>query len=399
MNFVKIKKLKGLITIVTSNNKKEPKLLKCEAFGKCGGCESLNVEYKKQLAYKTFDMIQLFRQKCFFKDTSPIKGIIKMDNPYYYRNKGKYVVGTEKGKTIIGFYKEGTHEIVPTTSCKLHNQRINNVAELLLELIQKYKITPYNEDTKRGILRYIVIRYALKTDEMMVIFVTTKAKISRREQIVEELLEKFPNIKTIVQNINEKENSAVLGDVNVRWHGSGYIVDKLGEYKFKISPVSFYQVNPIQTEKLYTKAIEYADLTGKETVYDLYSGIGTISLFASKYAKKVIGIEIVKDAVKDAIENAKLNKVENVKFYAGNVEKLLPQIINKEKRADVIFVDPPRSGLEDKTIETLLEVEAQKIVYISCNPETLAENIIKLKKKYNVKEIQMFDMFPMTRTC
>jgi len=368
--------------------------LKCEIFKTCGGCSLLNVDYPKQLLMKNLTLKQLFKKK--LNMSIKINPILGMDNPYHYRNKGKYVIGKQKEKYQMGLYREGTHEILHTTSCKLHQEKINEVAEECFHLIQKYKITPYDEEKKRGIIRHLIIRYGVHTQEIMIIFVTINQKIARREAIVKELLVKFPNIKTIVQNINEKQTSAILGNTNIKWYGSGFIVDKLQDLKFKISPLSFYQINSLQTEVLYNKAIEYAGLTGKEVVYDLYSGIGTISLFASRYSAKVIGIEIVKDAVKDAIENAKLNKIENVKFLSGKVENVLPEMIQKEKRADVIFVDPPRSGLDKKTIETLLEVKAKKILYISCNPETLGENLKELRKYYEVKEIQPVDMFPMT---
>lgn len=369
----------------------------CNIFNECGGCSLLNIDYQKQLILKNRSLKQLFKKR--LDDKIDIQKIIGMKSPYYYRNKGKYVLGTQAGKYVIGLYEEGTHHIINTTDCKLHNEMINEVAAYTFELIQKYKITPYKEDRKKGIIRHLIIRYGIYTNEIMVILVTTNVKISKRDLIINDLIKKFPTIKTIVQNINEKENSAILGEENIKLYGAGFIVDKLKDLKFKISPLSFYQVNPIQTEVLYSKAIEYAGLTGKETVYDLYSGIGTISLFASKYANKVIGIEIVKDAVRDAIENAKLNKIENVKFFAGNVEKILPEIIKKEKRADVIFVDPPRSGLDKNTINTLLKVKAKKIVYISCNPETLVENLKDLKVEYDIIKVQPVDMFPMTGHC
>lgn len=369
----------------------------CDVFDSCGGCKYLNSKYPKQLENKDEYLRKIFKG-VVSKDTK-IYNIIGMKSPYNYRNKGKYVLGLKNGKYVMGLYEEGTHHIVSTTTCKLHDKVINEVAGYVFELIKKYKIIPYDEDKKRGVIRHLIIRYGVNTNEIMVILVTANVKISRRESLVKDLVAKFPNIKTIVQNINEKENSAVLGDFNYKLYGNGYIVDKLDEFKFKISPLSFYQVNPVQTEVLYSKAIEFAGLTGKETIYDLYSGIGTISLFASKHAKEVIGIEIVKDAVHDAVQNAKLNKINNVKFLSGKVEKILPDMVRRESNADVIFVDPPRSGLDKKTIETLLEVEAKKIVYISCNPESLVENLRELKKKYDVVKIQPVDMFPQTCHC
>lgn len=372
---------------------KEKEVL-CEVFDKCGGCKFLNIEYHKQLENKDKALQKLF-QDVVDKETK-IYNIIGMKKPYNYRNKGKYVLGSANGKYRIGLYEEGTHRIVNTTKCMLHNEVINEVVGCIFDLIKKYKLVPYNEDTKHGLIRHLIIRYGINTEELMIIFVTANAKISKRELLVKEIIQRYPNVKTIIQNINEKENSAVLGDKNYKLYGNGYIVDKLGELKFKISPLSFYQINPLQTKVLYSKAIEFAELTGNEVVYDLYSGIGTISLFVSKYVKEVIGIESVKDAVKDAIQNAKLNNITNAKFLAGRVENVLPEMIRKEKKADVIFVDPPRIGLDKKTIETLLEVKANKVIYISCNPESLIRDLKRLKSIYEILKIQPVDMFPQT---
>ncbi len=366
----------------------------CEIFDKCGGCKFLNIEYHKQLENKDKALQKLFHN--VIDRETKIYAIIGMKNPYNYRNKGKYVLGNINRKYKMGLYEEGTHRIVNTTKCALHSEMINEVASYVFELIKKYKLVPYNEDTKHGLVRHLIIRYGINTNEIMIIFVTANAKISKRELIVKDIIERYPNVKTIVQNINEKESSAVLGDKNYKLYGNGYIVDKLGELKFKISPLSFYQVNPVQTKVLYSKAIEFAELTGDEIIYDLYSGIGTISLFASKHVKEVIGIESVKDAVKDAIQNAKLNNIGNAKFLTGRVENVLPEMIKREKKADIIFVDPPRIGLDKNAIETLLSVRAKKIIYISCNPESLVQDLKKLKSQYKILKIQPVDMFPQT---
>lgn len=366
----------------------------CEIFDKCGGCKFLNIEYHKQLENKDKALQKLFHN--VIDRETKIYSIIGMKNPYNYRNKGKYVLGNINKKYKMGLYEEGTHRIVNTTKCALHSEMINEVASYVFELIKKYKLVPYNEDTKHGLVRHLIIRCGINTNEIMIIFVTANAKISKRELIVKDIIERYPNVKTIVQNINEKESSAVLGDKNYKLYGNGYIVDKLGELKFKISPLSFYQVNPVQTKVLYSKAIEFAELTGDEIIYDLYSGIGTISLFASKHVKEVIGIESVKDAVKDAIQNAKLNNIGNAKFLTGRVENVLPEMIKREKKADVIFVDPPRIGLDKNAIETLLSVRAKKIIYISCNPESLVQDLKKLKSQYKILKIQPVDMFPQT---
>lgn len=375
---------------------KEEKKDKCEENCKiCGGCNITSNDYKKNLELKTRKLKELLC-RVIDRDTK-IEDIIKMSNPLGYRNKGKYVFGKDKnGVTTMGFYEEFTHNIVQIENCKIQDNRINEVASFVYELVKKYNISIYNEDKRKGLLRHLIIRVGKNTNEIMIIFVTTNSKISCRETLIKELILKFPNIKTIVQNINEKDTNAILGDKNIKLYGNGYIVDILGGFKFKISPMSFYQVNSKQTEILYNKAIEYADLTGNETVYDLYSGIGTISIFLSKKVKKVYGIESVTDAVIDAKENTRLNKINNVYFNFGRVENILGKISNHGEQIDTIFVDPPRAGLDKKTIDTIFEILPRKIVYISCNPETLADNIKILSKKYKVKSIQPVDMFPFT---
>lgn len=363
--------------------------------GSCGGCTYFETPYNEQLKTKT-KMVQDLISKKVNKEIK-VKETIGMENPFNYRNKGKFAFGLDKNKnSVMGFFQEGTHKIIPFQSCMIQNETINEVARFTFELLKKYKISIYNEDTQKGFLRYMVIKYGMKSKEIMIIFVTVNSKMYKREEIIKELLSKFPNIKTVVQNINEKQTNAILGNKNYNLYGNGYIVDYLNGYKFKISPLSFYQVNPTQTEKLYDKAIELAKLNGKEIVYDLYSGIGTISICASKKAKKVYGIEIVTDAVKDAKKNAEINNVRNVEFVSGKVEVILPRLCKIWNKADVVIVDPPRSGLDNKTLETLKQIKPRKIVYISCNPETLTLNLQGLSKYYDVKEVQPFDMFPFT---
>lgn len=367
----------------------------CEVFEKCGGCKYLDKTYKETLDIKTTYVKELVKKE--LKNNIKVKDTYGMESPYNYRNKGKYVFKTNRTSEVkMGFYEEGTHKVIENNKCAIQNNKINEVAQYIYELIKKYKISIYNEDTRKGFLRHLVIRYGVHTNELMIIFVTTDSKMYKRNEIINEIVTKYHNVKTIVQNINTKENNAVLGNKNIKLYGSGFIVDTLKDLKFKISPSSFYQVNPIQTVNLYDIAINEANITKNDTVFDLYSGIGTISLFVSKKAKKVYGIEIVKEAVKDAIENAKLNHITNANFYAGKVENVLPRLIQRENRADVVFVDPPRSGLDKITIDTLMKLQPKKIVYISCNPDTLVENLKTLRNKYNIEAIQPVDMFPFT---
>lgn len=348
----------------------------------------MGVEYQKQLDEKTNYIKELMKNNGL---NVKVNNTIGMKNPLNYRNKGKYAF--KNGK--MGFYEEGSHKIV-YEKCLIQKQIINEIADFIYGLVKKYKINLYNEDTKKGFLRHIVIRYSEFTNEVMVIFVTTDGKMYKRDEIIKELTSKYPNIKSVVQNINVEATNAILGSKTIKLYGSDFIIDKINELKFKISPLSFYQVNPVQMKLLYEVAIKYANLTKNEVVYDLYSGIGTISLCVAKEAKKVYGIEIVKDAVKDANENARINKIKNTKFMAGKVEDLLPKLCDKEY-ADVVFVDPPRSGLDRKTIQTILKVEPQRIVYISCGTESLVQNLKELKRKYNIEKVQPVDMFPFTK--
>lgn len=361
--------------------------MNCEIQEKCGGCAYEKKQYAQQLKDKT-EYVEKQLKK--LKQNIKVNYCIGMENPYNYRKKGKYAF--KNGK--MGFFEEGTHKIV-YAKCAIQNEKINQVADYIFELVKKYHISIYNEDTGKGFLRHVVIRYGFFTDEVMVIFVTTDGKMYKKQEIIKDLTTKFKEIKSIIQNINVRETNAILGNKNFKMYGTDFIMDKLGELKIKISPLSFYQVNPIQMKKLYDTAIDFAKLTGNEVVYDLYSGIGTISLSVAKNVKKVYGIEIVKDAVIDARANARMNNITNTSFMDGKVEELLPKLCSKEK-ADVIFVDPPRSGLDGKTIKTILKVKPKKLVYISCNPDTLVDNLFLLEKDYDIKVVQPVDMFPFT---
>lgn len=361
--------------------------MNCEIQEKCGGCAYGKKQYAQQLKDKT-EYVEKQLKK--LKQNVKVNYCIGMKNPYNYRNKGKYAF--KNGK--MGFFEEGTHKIV-YAKCAIQNEKINQVADYIFELVKKYHISIYNEDTGKGFLRHVVIRYGFFTDEVMVIFVTTDGKMYKKQEIIKDLTTKFKEIKSIIQNINIRETNAILGNKNFKMYGTDFIMDKLGELKIKISPLSFYQVNPIQMKILYDTAIDFAKLTGNEVVYDLYSGIGTISLSVAKKVKKVYGIEIVKDAVIDARANARMNNITNASFMDGKVEELLPKLCSKEK-ADVIFVDPPRSGLDGKTIKTILKVKPKKLVYISCNPDTLVDNLLLLENDYDIKVVQPVDMFPFT---
>lgn len=369
----------------------------CANFSKCGGCTLRHINYKETLNIKR-DIVK----NCLYKELHRVVEVndtIGMERPLYYRNKLQYPVGLNKdGKPVMGIYSQRTHNIIEIKeNCYIQNEKCSEIAKYIFEFAVENNIKPYNEETSNGTLRHIVIRIGVNSNEIMVTLVVNNDDFNNEDKFIKELTKQYPEVKTIVKNYNSKNTNVILGTKNKVIYGNGYIYDMLGSYKFKISPLSFYQVNPLQTEVLYNKAVEYANLTGKETVFDLYCGIGTIGIFASAKAKKVYGIEVVPEAIEDAKENANLNKVENTEFFAGEVEKILPELIEKRKiLADVAFIDPPRKGCDNVTIETLLKIMPQKIVYVSCNPATLARDIHLLEEKYELKQVQPVDMFGFT---
>lgn len=368
----------------------------CETFYKCGGCTLRYADYGKTLDIKKEAVLSTFR-KNYGKEIS-LDEVIGMENPYNYRNKLQYPIGIDKdGKTVMGVFKERTHEIIETSCCLIQNKESVEVALFIYDFVKKNNIKVYNEKTLKGSLRHIIIRIGIKTNEIMVTLVTNDRKIEKEDELVKEIIEKFPKVKVIAKNINSKNTNVILGRDTEILYGDGYIYDYIGDYKFKISPMSFYQVNPVQTEKLYSKAVEYADLKGKEIVYDLYCGIGTIGIFASKNVKKLYGIETISQAIDDAKFNAKLNNIENAEFFVGDVENVLPEFIKEtEELPDVVFVDPPRKGCDKTALETLLKIKPKKIVYVSCNPATLARDVKILEEKYRLEKVSLVDMFPFT---
>ena len=290
-----------------------------------------------------------------------------------------------------------THEVIPIEKCLIQNPKSEEIAKFILNFIKKEHISVYNEETRKGLFRHIVIKVGIKTSEIMCILVINGKTIPKEGILIKNLEENFPQIKTIVKNINTKNTNVILGQENINIYGNGHIEDILGEYKFKISPLSFYQVNPIQAEKLYELGVKMAEISKEDTVFDLYCGIGTISIFMAKYAKKVYGVEIVEDAIKDAKENAKLNNVTNAEFFAGDAEIVLDELINQKKVIpDIVMFDPPRKGLAKNSINDILSIKPKKIVYISCNPATLVRDLAEFESLYEVKSIVPVDMFPFT---
>lgn len=371
----------------------------CATYKRCGGCNLRHIDYEETLNIKQKNVQNLVNKTLKDKNIE-VKKVIGMGNPYGYRNKAQYPVGTNKqGEPVIGVFANRTHEIVPMQKCYIQNEIAEKIAFTIYKFIKEKNIPVYNESDMSGIIRHIVIKVGIRTHEIMCILVLNGKNIPYESELVEMLVKQY-NVKTIVKNINEQNTNVILGKQNIVIHGDGYIYDILGEYTFKISPMSFYQVNPVQAEVLYNTAIEMAKLSNEDILFDLYCGIGTIGIFASQYIKKVYGIEIVEEAIKDAKENAKLNNIENIEFYAGDVEKVFANLIEKKQiYPDIIIVDPPRKGLDENTVKNILAVEPKKVVYISCNPSTIVRDIKLLEEKYETNEIQPVDMFPFTRTC
>ncbi len=364
----------------------------CPLYKKCGGCQMQNLSYARQLQWKQALEVKLLGR------FGRVGNIIGMDDPYHYRNKVQAAFGmTRGGKIISGVYQSGTHRIVSVDDCMIEDRAADKIIVTIRGLLKEFKLLPYNEDTGTGFLRHVLVRRGFATNEIMVVLVTGKAAFPAKKNFVAALLEKHPEITTVVQNINDAKTSMVLGEREEVLYGPGKIEDVLCGCRFRISARSFYQINPVQTEVLYGKAVEYAGLTGKETVIDAYCGIGTIGLISAKHAKSVIGVEVNTDAVKDAKVNAKANQLDNAQFFAGDAGEFMEEMARNGEHADVVFMDPPRAGSDRKFLSSVLTLAPDRIVYVSCNPETLARDLMFLVKNgYKVRKIQPVDMFPHT---
>ena len=379
--------------IKKSENRKESD---CATYKRCGGCSLRHMTYEHTLKLKR-QVVQNLVNKGLTKKVEVLE-TIGMENPYNYRNKAQYPVGLNSdGQPEVGVFAQRTHTIIPIQTCLIQTEISQKIAKTIIDFVKEKNIQVYNEENQKGLLRHIVIKVGKYTNQVMCILVVNDSKFNQEQELVKLLCEKYPEIKTIVKNINNKNTNVILGKENVNLYGNGYIEDKLGEYIFKISPMSFYQVNPVQAEILYTTAINQANLDKNDILFDLYCGIGTIGISASKYVNKVYGIEIVPQAIEDAKENAKINDVKNIEFICGDVEVAFDELINKEKIVpSAIIVDPPRKGLDNKTVENIAKIQPAKLVYISCNPATMVRDLAKLEDIYNIKTIQPVDMFPWT---
>lgn len=368
----------------------------CVTYKRCGGCNLRHIKYEETLRMKQNSVQSLVNKT--LKNKIKVAETVGMENPFHYRNKAQYPIGIDKnGEPIIGVFANRTHEVIPMEKCLIQNSKSEEIAKYILEFIKKNKISIYNEQTGKGLFRHILIKVGIKTNQIMCVLVLNGKTIPHESELAKELITKFPQIKTIVKNINMKNTNVILGKENINIYGNGYIEDILGEYTFRISTLSFYQVNPIQAEKLYNLGIEMAQISKEDTVFDLYCGIGTISLFMAKFAKKVYGIEIIEEAVNSANENAKTNGITNTEFYTGDVEKVLDDLIkNKGITADIVMFDPPRKGLDKNSINNILRIKPKKIVYISCNPATLVRDLADFEYDYEIKNVIPVDMFPWT---
>ena len=375
-----------------NNNKITPaEAPKCPHFKKCGGCRLQNMTYEKQLSYKQVREIRLLGKY------HHVSEIIGMDDPFHYRCKVQAAFGEHKGQIVSGVYQSSTHNIVPLDSCLIEDEKADEIIVTVRKLLKSFKLRPFNENTMQGFLRHVLIRRGFATGEIMVVLVTGPGEFRDSAKFVNALLGRHPGITTIVRNINDRFTSLVLGEKSEVLFGSGYIEDVLCGCRFRISPKAFYQVNPVQTEVLYRKALDFAGLNGTQTVIDAYCGTGTIGIIAAGKAKKVIGVEVNPDAVADAKVNAGLNGVDNIEFREDDAGKFMTKLAEGGKSADVVIMDPPRAGASLDFLRALVTLAPQSIVYISCNPETLARDLSFLTRKgYTVRRIQPVDMFPWT---
>ncbi|MCC8150773.1 MAG: 23S rRNA (uracil(1939)-C(5))-methyltransferase RlmD [Lachnospiraceae bacterium] len=370
----------------------------CPVYKKCGGCQYQDISYKKQLEMKQEQVRKLLKPFC------RVYPMVGMENPYHYRNKVHAVFDRRPDGTIIsGVYEEKTHRVVAVDDCLIEDEKADAIIRDIRGMLRSFKIKTYDEDTGYGLLRHVLVRRAFATGEIMVVLVLGSPILPSKNNFVKALRKLHPEITTIVINVNNKKTSMVLGEKETVIYGRGYIEDVLCGQTFRISPKSFYQVNPVQTEKLYAKAIELAGLTGRERVIDAYCGIGTIGICAADRAREVIGVELNRDAVRDAVRNAKRNDKKNISFYTADAGKIMLQMAEQGERADVVFIDPPRSGSDEIFMASVVRLRPRRIVYISCNPETQARDLKFFSSNgYRAEGAYPFDCFPFTghtETC
>jgi 23S rRNA (uracil1939-C5)-methyltransferase len=371
----------------------------CDIYKQCGGCQSQHMSYEAQLIAKQKQVQDVIERIGKIKDVK-VHPVLGMEKPWNYRNKAQVPAGVVDGVFEFGFYQQRSHSIIPMEQCYIQHEQNDKIIQFIKGLARQYGIMPYDEPKHRGVLRHVMVRYAKHTGEVMVVFITKGNDLPFKSELIDAITNEFSNIKSIVQNVNAQKTNVIFGEKTVVLWGSEYIYDYIGDVKFAISARSFYQVNPDQTAVLYGKALEYAGLTGDETVIDAYCGVGTISLFLAKVAKKVYGVEIVEAAIEDARRNAELNRIENVEFAVGKSEEEIPAWKDQGIVADVIVVDPPRKGCDEELLRTIIEMKPKRVVYVSCNPGTMARDLKILEDGgFKTVEVQPVDMFPQTMHC
>ena len=396
VRIVKVKKSYGygkLIRLITPSPFRVNPI--CEVSNTCGGCQLQHMDYGAQLAWKTKKVKDCLMRIGGLKDIE-VLDTLGMDEPYHYRNKAQYPIRKIDGKVQTGFFATRSHKLIPLETCYIQDPKKEIVMKAVLDFLDKYQISIYDEEKHLGLVRHLMIKTGYHTEEMMVCLVINGHRLPHAEEFVNTLKAVAP-ITSIILNHHTAKNNTILGKECTVLEGKETIIDYIGDLKFKISPLSFFQVNPQQTEVLYKKALEYAELTGEEVVWDAYCGIGSISLFLAQKAKKVYGVEIVPEAIENAKENAALNGITNAEFYTGKAEEIIPQMYQEGIVADTIVVDPPRKGCDEALLETLVQMSPHKIVYVSCDPATLARDLAYLVVQgYKVDKVQPLDMFPQT---
>lgn len=366
----------------------------CGVCTACGGCQLQQLSYKAQLEYKKHKIEDALRRHKL--ENIKVLPVIGMENPYEYRNKIQVPIGRDPhGHIVSGFYRQGTHKIIPIEKCEIEDPRASKVISVIKQLMKEFKYAPYDEDQGTGLIRHVLIRTSYHYDETMVTLVTKLDEFKGKNNFVKELIRRCP-VTTIIQNINSRDTNVILGEKERVLYGPGHIKDSILGVDFLISSKSFFQVNPVQVEKLYQTAIDLSKITNNSLVFDAYCGIGTISLIAAKSAKNVVGVETVKEAIIDAKKNAKINHIENADFFVGDAGEIYSKLRHEGRKFDCVFVDPPRKGLSPEFVDSLLKEEPPTICYVSCDPETLCRDLKLLSSKYNISNLQPVDMFPMT---
>jgi 23S rRNA (uracil1939-C5)-methyltransferase len=394
---IKVNKGYGIGRLIELYNKSPYRVeIPSHETNKYGGCQLEHISYEGQLKFKENQVRQVLARIGKLEDIQ-VHSILGMDNPWHYRNKAQVPVGEKDGKLIAGFFKPRSHEIVDTDESLIQLPEINAAVQTVKDICNELRIPAYDEESHKGVVRHIMARYGKQTGELMVVIITRTIDIPNKSKLVDEIVARLPKVKSIVHNINSKRTNVILGEKTTVLWGNEVIYDYIGDVKFAISALSFYQVNPVQTKVLYDKALEYAGLSGEESVIDAYCGIGTISLFLAQKAKRVFGVEVVPEAIEDAKRNAELNGITNAEFAAGEAEVVIPKWYKEGNSADVLVVDPPRKGCDEALLNTIIEMKPKKVVYVSCNPATLARDLRILEDGgYKTLEVQPVDMFPHT---